>query len=171
MRVSVICVSDRCFRGEREDKSGEAIFECLAPIAERGEYVVVPDEIPEIENAIMSFADEVKSELIITTGGTGFAPRDVTPEATERVIEKRVPGIPEAIRARSLEITDRAMLSRATAGIRGRSLIINLPGSPKAVRESIGFIIDALPHAVEVLSGDTLSCGGNYGENPPCGFS
>lgn len=101
--------------------------------------------------------------MIFTTGGTGFAPRDVTPEATLSVIEKAVPGIPEAIRYESLKITKNAMLSRAVAGIRGKSLIINLPGSPKAVKESLEILLPVLPHAVKTLSGDTQSCGGNYG--------
>ena len=100
--------------------------------------------------------------MIFTTGGTGFAPRDITPEATKDVIEKEVPGISEAIRAKSLEITDNAMLSRAVSGIRGQSLIINLPGSPKAVKESIDIILNVLPHAVETLSRKTQNCGGNY---------
>ena len=100
--------------------------------------------------------------MIFTTGGTGFAPRDITPEATKDVIEKEVPGISEAIRAKSLEITDNAMLSRAVSGIRGQSLIINLPGSPKAVKESIDIILNVLPPAVETLSGKIQNCGGNY---------
>ena len=114
--------------------------------------------------AITELADNRKADVIFTTGGTGFAPRDITPEATKEVIEKEVPGISEAIRAKSLEITDRAMLSRAISGIRGKTLIINLPGSPKAVRESIGVVLPILEHAVETISGNTQSCGGNYGK-------
>lgn len=114
--------------------------------------------------ALCELADQCGADVVLTTGGTGFAPRDVTPEATKAVIEKEAPGIAEAIRAKSLEITPRAMLSRAVSGIRGKTLIINLPGSPKAVRECIDVVLPVLPHAVETLSGNTQSCGGNYGK-------
>lgn len=162
MLISVITVSDRCSKKICEDKSGPLILQMLSDIAETAEYVTVPDEKELISAEIVRLSDEVKSDVIFTTGGTGFAPRDITPEATKAVIEKEVPGIPEAIRAKSLEITPKAMLSRATAGIRGKTLIINLPGSPKAVRESLEVVIPVLPHAVETLSGDTQNCGGNY---------
>ena len=121
-------------------------------------------EIVELKSTISKLTDEntkleeEKAELILTTGGTGFSERDVTPEATEEVIERKVPGIPEAIRAYSMTITKRAMLSRATAGIRGKTLIINLPGSPKAVRESLEYIIDALGHGIEILTGEAGNC-------------
>ena len=164
MKFGIICVSDRCYRGECEDLSGKAIAECVKSLSDENEYRLVPDEIDMISKAITELADEYKADVIFTTGGTGFAPRDITPEATKAVIEKEVPGISEAIRAKSLEITNRAMLSRAVSGIRGRSLIVNLPGSPKAVKESIEIIIDVLPHAVETLSGNTQNCGGNYGK-------
>ena len=162
MRFGIICVSDRCYNGECEDKSGPAIAECIEELSNENVYRLVPDEKELISEAIKEFADEFKVDVVFTTGGTGFAPRDVTPEATKAVIEKEVPGISEAIRAKSLEITNRAMLSRAVSGIRGKTLIINLPGSPKAVKESIEVIIDVLPHAVETLSGNTQNCGGNY---------
>lgn len=126
------------------------------------EYIIVPDEKEEIEKTLIKLCDEKAVNVIFTTGGTGFAPRDITPETTKAVIERDVPGIPEAIRLKSLEITDKAMLSRATAGIRKSTLIVNLPGSPKAVREALEVVIPILPHAVEVLSGDTLNCGGSY---------
>ena len=164
MRLGIICVSDRCYNGECEDRSGPAIAECVKELSNENVYRLVPDEKELISEAIIEFADEFKVDVIFTTGGTGFAPRDVTPEATRDVIEKQVPGISEAIRAKSLEITNRAMLSRAVSGIRGQTLIVNLPGSPKAVKESIEVIIDVLPHAVETLSGNTQSCGGNYGK-------
>ncbi len=164
MIFGIITVSDRCFRGECEDKSGPAIAECLKELSEKNEYLLVPDEKTLIMGAITELADNRKADVIFTTGGTGFAPRDITPEATKEVIEKEVPGISEAIRAKSLEITDRAMLSRAISGIRGKTLIINLPGSPKAVRESIGVVLPILEHAVETISGNTQSCGGNYGK-------
>ncbi len=164
MKIGIICVSDRCFNGVCDDKSGPAIEECVKPLCDESVYRLVPDVKFKISKAICELADDEKCDVIFTTGGTGFAPRDVTPEATEAVIEKKVPGISEAIRAKSLEITERAMLSRAVSGIRGGTLIINLPGSPKAVRESIAVVINVLPHAVETLSGNTQSCGGNYGK-------
>lgn len=162
MLISVLTASDRCSKKLCEDKSGPLISELLSDMAETAEYVIVPDEKEKISGELIRLSDEVKSDIIFTTGGTGFAPRDVTPEATKAVIEKEVPGIPEAIRAKSLEITPKAMLSRATAGIRGKTLIINLPGSPKAVRESLEVVMPVLKHAVETLSGDTQNCGGNY---------
>ena len=164
MKFGIISVSDRCFSGEKTDMSGPAIAECVREISGEYEYRLVPDEKEMISSAIVSLSDEYRADIIFTTGGTGFAPRDITPEATKAVIEKEVPGISEAIRAKSLEITDRAMLSRAVSGIRGKTLIINLPGSPKAVRESIEVVLPILSHAVETLSGNTQSCGGNYGK-------
>ena len=164
MIFGIICVSDRCYRGECEDKSGPAIAECVKNLSTKNEYLLVPDEKDMISDAIKELADNRNADVIFTTGGTGFAPRDITPEATKAVIEKEVPGISEAIRAKSLEITPRAVLSRAISGIRGNTLIINLPGSPKAVRESIDVVLPVLEHAVETLSGNTQSCGGNYGK-------
>lgn len=162
MRLSVLCASDSCSRGENSDLSGPLIFELLSDIAERDGYAVVPDEKDIIAAQLVYFCDELGSDIVITTGGTGFAPRDVTPEATKEISEKDVPGISEAIRAKSLEITPKAMLSRAAAGIRGKTLIINLPGSPKAVRESVEVIRPVLVHAAETLSGIPQNCGGNY---------
>ena len=161
MKFGIICISDRCYRGECEDKSGPAIAECIKELCEKSEYRLVPDVQIKIAKALCELADEEKCDVIFTTGGTGFAPRDVTPEATESVIERRTPGISEAIRAKSLEITPRAMLSRAVSGIRGRTLIINLPGSVKAVRESLEVVMPVFDHAVETMSGNTQSCGGN----------
>ena len=159
MRICILTVSDRCSRGEAEDKSGPLISELTKPFAETAEYRCVPDEQQQIEDALIKMCDRFAADVVFTTGGTGFAPRDVTPEATKAVIEKEVPGIPEAIRAESLKITPRAMLSRAVAGIRGKTLIINLPGSPKAVRESLAVVRPVLEHAMETLSGKTISCG------------
>ncbi len=158
-RAAIITASDSGYRGEREDLSGPAIREIL----EREGYEVIsmdilPDDQVMLAGKLQEIADSEKAELILTTGGTGFSERDVTPEATEEVIERKVPGIPEAIRAYSMTITKRAMLSRATAGIRGKTLIINLPGSPKAVRESLEYIIDALTHGLEILSGEARDC-------------
>ena len=158
-RVAIITSSDTGYRGEREDLSGPAIKE----IVEREGYEVVsmdilPDYQVMLAGTMQEIADKEMAELILTTGGTGFSERDVTPEATEEVIERRVPGIPEAMRAYSMTITKRAMLSRATAGIRGKTLIINLPGSPKAVKESLEYIIDALGHGIEILTGEAGNC-------------
>lgn len=164
MTFAVICVSDRCSQGLCEDRSGPLISEMLTPYGKTEEYITVPDEKEEIEKALIYLCEDACVDVIFTTGGTGFAPRDVTPEATKNVIEKEAPGIAEGIRQKSMEITPKAMLSRAVSGIRKNSLIINLPGSPKAVRESLEFVLPVLPHAVEVLSGNTLNCGGNYGK-------
>ena len=158
-RAAIITASDSGYRGEREDLSGPAIKEIL----EREGYEVIsmdilPDDQVMLAGKLQEIADSEKAELILTTGGTGFSERDVTPEATEEVIERKVPGIPEAIRAYSMTITKRAMLSRATAGIRGKTLIVNLPGSPKAVRESLEYIRDALAHGLEILSGEARDC-------------
>lgn len=152
--VQIITVSDRCFRGEREDLSGPAIaaamekagFDLLSP-------VLVPDEQPQIEAALLA-ACEADAALVLTTGGTGFAPRDLTPEATLAVCERLVPGIPEAMRAASMQITPRAMLSRAAAGIRGRTLIVNLPGSPRAALENLEPVLPALRHGLTMLRGE-----------------
>ena len=158
-RAAIITASDSGYRGEREDLSGPAIKEIL----EREGYEVIsmdilPDDQVMLAGKLQEIADSEKAELILTTGGTGFSERDVTPEATEEVIERKVPGIPEAIRAYSMTITKRAMLSRAPAGIRGKTLSVNLPGSPKAVRESLEYIIDALAHGLEILSGEARDC-------------
>ena len=162
MKFGVICVSDRCSQGLCEDKSGPVISEILAPLGETVFYEIVPDEKILISLSIIKGCDQTDADVIFTTGGTGLAPRDVTPEATKAVIERETPGISEAIRQKSLEITPKAMLSRAVSGIRGNTLIINLPGSPKAVKEALEIVIPVLPHAIETLTGNTISCGGNY---------
>ena len=162
MKFGIICVSDRCSKGLCQDKSGPLISELLAPLGETSFYEIVPDEKILISLALINGCDKTDADVIFTTGGTGLAPRDVTPEATKAVIEKDVPGISEAIRQKSLEITPKAMLSRAVSGIRGQTLIINLPGSPKAVKEALEIVTPVLPHAVETLTGNTVSCGGNY---------
>jgi len=157
--IGIITASDKGSRGERQDISGQTIASLLAGLGEVQHYVVVPDEKVAIAEAMTHMADKMGIDLILSTGGTGLGPRDVTPEATLSVIEKLVPGIPEAMRARSLEITSRAMLSRAVAGIRGRSLIINLPGSPKGVRECLEVVLPVLDHGLAILKGETGECG------------
>ena len=155
--AAVLTVSDRSFRGERPDGAGPLAASLLEAAGYRVlETALVPDEQPDIEAALIRLAG--LAALVITTGGTGFSPRDWTPEATADVCQRMVPGIPEAIRAMSLQITPRAMLSRGTAGIRERTLIINLPGSPKAVRESLSFLLPALGHGLEILTGAGGEC-------------
>jgi len=157
--VGIITVSDRSSKGLREDLSGPAIRQWAL---EKGygvrKEVIVPDEFEDIRNALVDLSDS-GIDLILTTGGTGFAPRDVTPEATMAVVEKLASGFVEAMRMKSLQITSHAMLSRAVSGIRKNSLIINLPGSPKAVRENLGFIEAAIPHAIELLQSKVSDCG------------
>lgn len=162
MKIGIVCISDRCAAGTCTDTSGPAIAECVASFCADPAYRLVPDDAEMIGAALKTLADDVGVDVIFTTGGTGFAPRDVTPEATLAVLDRQTPGISEAIRAESLKITPRAMLSRAVSGIRGRTLIVNLPGSPKAVRESLAVVLPVLGHAVETLGGSTQSCGGNY---------
>ena len=158
-KVGIITASDKGSRGEREDLSGQVIREEAAKInGEVIEYVIIPDEQKLIEDKLIEFADEKKLDLVFTTGGTGFSPRDVTPEATLAVIDRLVPGIPELVRMESYKITPRAILSRATAGIRKQTLIINLPGSPKAVRENLGWILPSLPHGLDILRGTASEC-------------
>ena len=158
--AAVVTVSDRGACGERADGSGPRIE---ALLKERGYDVVhreiVPDEAGEIERALVRLADERDVALVLTTGGTGFSPRDVTPEATERACTRMVPGIPEAMRAASLRVTPRGMLSRGAAGIRGGTLIVNLPGSPKAAIENLEAVLPALEHGLEMLRGGLADCG------------
>ena len=162
VRVGILTISDKGSRGEREDTSGPEIRRMVeAEGALVVSYQVIADEQYLIEERLVYLADFDEAELIFTTGGTGFSPRDVTPEATLAVVERLVPGFVEAIRHASLKITPHAMLSRAVSGIRGTTVIVNLPGSKKAVRESIEVILPALPHAIEVLRGNTQDCAGH----------
>lgn len=158
-KAAVLTISDRSSRGERPDTGGPLVAELLRTAGYQVlRTSVVPDERPRIEAALRLMADHLQADLVVTTGGTGFAPRDVTPEATVAVCDKLVPGIPEAMRYASMQITKRAMLSRAQAGIRGKTLMINLPGSPKAAQENLEAVLPVLPHGLEVLSGSPMDC-------------
>ncbi|HKL94589.1 MAG TPA: MogA/MoaB family molybdenum cofactor biosynthesis protein [Clostridia bacterium] len=158
-KVGIIVASDKCYEGLREDKSGKAIARVMADAGYAVEEIlIVPDEFDRIKSALLHFTDELKLPIVLTTGGTGFSPRDITPEATRAVIEREAQGIAEAIRAKSMAITDRAMLSRAISGIRKSTLIINLPGSEKAVCEALEFVVSAVSHGLDVLLGEASEC-------------
>lgn len=155
--VAVLTLSDKGSKGERRDESGPLIREMLKDIkAEITYYDILPDEKELIKEKLIEYSSKV--DLILTTGGTGLSRRDVTPEATLEILDRQVPGIAEAMRSEGLRITKRAMLSRAVAGVKGKSLIVNLPGSPKAVKESLSIIIDVIPHAIEKIKGDASEC-------------
>ena len=163
-RIAILTASDKGSRGEREDLSARAIRDLVEDLGIVCEYAVVPDEKDVIAAHLKCFADDRGVDLIITTGGTGFSPRDVTPEATFEVIDRQVPGLPEAMRLEGLRHTPKAALSRAVAGIRGRTLIINLPGSPKAVSEDLSAILSVLPHALDILRARTSECAEPMGD-------
>ena len=157
-KTGVITASDKGYAGEREDLSGKKIVSIMEGNGyEIVKTIILPDDEEMLANEMIAMCD-AGINLILTTGGTGFSPRDITPEATKRVIEKEVNGIPMAILNYSLTITDRAMLSRATAGIRGNTLIINLPGSPKAVKESLEYLLPTLEHGLEIMLGEAGEC-------------
>jgi len=159
-RVGIITASDKGAAGQREDKSGPVIRELLEAAGQYAvtQYVILPDEREQLRDTMAAWCDQGLVDLILTTGGTGFSPRDFTPEATADVCQRMVPGIPEAMRAASMKITPRAMLTRGVAGIRGGTLIVNLPGSPKAVRENLAVILESLPHGLEILAGTAGEC-------------
>ena len=154
IKVAILTVSDSCSQNKKEDLSGPAIKQMLDINSfEVCEYEIIADEQDKIAAQLIEFADELKVDIVFTTGGTGLSPRDVTPEATEQICERKVPGLSEMIRTEGLKKTRNAMLSRGVAGIRANTLIINLPGNPKAVKESIEAILDVLPHAIEMMAG------------------
>jgi molybdopterin adenylyltransferase len=155
LRFGILTVSDRSWRGERQDASGPAL---VAAVQVQGWQVVrqmiLPDDLPDLRDLLAVWADSGEMDVILTTGGTGFSPRDVTPEATQAVIERPAPGLAEAMRQASLQVTPHAMLSRAMAGIRKRCLIVNLPGSPKGALENLNTLLPVLPHAAQLLQED-----------------
>jgi molybdenum cofactor synthesis domain-containing protein len=155
LNIGILTISDKGSKGQRQDRSGEVMREGLSQLDSRIiKYDIVPDEVEVIAGKLVEWADGGGVDVILTTGGTGLSRRDVTPEATLSVIDKSVPGFAEAMRAKSLEKTPMAMLSRAMAGVRGECLIINMPGSPKAVQECLEAILPAIPHAVEIIKGE-----------------
>lgn len=158
-KAAVITLSDKGYAGEREDKSGPLLCEMITEAGyEVKETILLPDEQKEIEKCLCKLCDTDKVDVIFTTGGTGFSPRDCTPEATMAVAERNVPGIAEAMRMASMQVTPRAMLSRGVSVIRGKTLIVNLPGSPKAVKENLEVILPALDHGLAILSGRDGEC-------------
>lgn len=156
--IGILTLSDKGARGEREDLSGQIIRDMVASIGEVTHYRIVPDEQNTIIETLVEWVDRDGVDLVLTTGGTGLSPRDVTPEATRRVIDWEIPGMAEAMRVASMQKTPHAMLSRALAGVRGRSMIINLPGSPKGVRENLEVVLPALGHGLAKLKGDPSDC-------------
>lgn len=159
IRTAIITLSDKGSKGERVDESGKAIREMVSTFgADVRHYEVLPDERPIIAATLVRLSDSGQIDLILTTGGTGVAPRDVTPDATRDVIDRELPGMAEAMRAESLKKTAHAMISRSVAGIRKQTLIVNLPGSPRAVRENLAVILPALSHAIEKIKGDPSDC-------------
>lgn len=152
--ASVITVSDKCSIGERIDTSGPAVCQMLRDAGfQIVSTAIVPDDAPQIREELLRGADELRCDLIVTTGGTGLSPRDITPDVTRDILDREIPAIPQAMLFFSLRITSRAMLSRAVAGVRKHSLILNLPGSEKAARENLGAIVDTLDHALKMLGG------------------
>lgn len=159
MRAAVLTISDKGSRGERIDGSGPVVRELLEQAGITVAHIdIIPDEEDCIADRLTACCDELRCDLVVTTGGTGVGPRDVTPEATRRVIERELPGFGEAMRMESLKITPHAVISRAMAGMRGRSLIINLPGSPKAARENLATVLPAIAHTVAKIQGDPSDC-------------
>lgn len=158
--IGILTLSDKGSRGEREDLSGQVIRDMVASLGKVTHYQVIPDDADIIVETLVDWVDTDKVDLILTTGGTGLSPRDVTPEATARVLDWEIPGMAEAMRVASMQKTPHAMLSRAKAGVRRQSMIINLPGSPKGVRENLEVVMPALGHGLKKLKGDPSDCAG-----------
>lgn len=159
VRIGVLTLSDKGSQGQRVDESGPAVAEMLAPVGEVAQLAILPDDVESIAALLAAWADQEKLNLIVTTGGTGLSPRDVTPQATLRAVDYEIPGMAEAMRMQSLQKTPHAMVSRAVVGVRGQTMIVNLPGSPKGARENLEVLLPALPHALAKLAGDPDDCG------------
>jgi len=157
-QIGVLTLSDKGSHGQRVDESGPVVEELLAPVGEVVHVAILPDDLASIATLLIAWTDQEKLDLIVTTGGTGLSPRDVTPQATLQVIDYEIPGMAEAMRMQSLQKTPHAMVSRAVVGVRKQTMIINLPGSPKAARENLETLLPALPHALAKLTGDPSDC-------------
>ncbi len=160
-KIGVLTLSDKGSRGEREDESGPLLQQMVAPLGDISCYQVMPDDLGKIVLLLKHWVDDLHLDLILTTGGTGLSPRDLTPQATEKVIDYQVPGMAEAMRAASYLKTPHSMISRAVAGVRKMTLIVNLPGSPKGAQENFAVLLPALPHALVKLQGDMSDCAHN----------
>ena len=157
-RIGVLTLSDKGSQGKRVDESGPVVEDLLAPVGEVVHVAILPDDLSSIATLLIAWTDQEKLDLIVTTGGTGLSPRDVTPQATLQAIDYEIPGMAEAMRMQSLQKTPRAMVSRAVVGVRKQTMIVNLPGSPKAARENLETLLPALPHALAKLAGDPSDC-------------
>lgn len=157
-QIGVLTLSDKGSQGQRADESGPVVEELLAPVGEVIHVAILPDDLASIATLLIAWTDQEKLDLIVTTGGTGLSPRDVTPQATLQVIDYEIPGMAEAMRMQSLQKTPHAMVSRAVVGVRKQTMIINLPGSPKGARENLETLLPALPHALAKLTGDPSDC-------------
>jgi len=157
-QIGVLTLSDKGSQGQRVDESGPVVEELLAPVGEVVHVAILPDDLASIATLLIAWTDQEKLDLIVTTGGTGLSPRDVTPQATLQTIDYEIPGMAEAMRMQSLQKTPHAMVSRAVVGVRKQTMIINLPGSPKGARENLETLLPALPHALAKLTGDPSDC-------------
>ena len=157
-RIGVLTLSDKGSQGQRVDESGPVVEDLLAPVGEVVHVAILPDDLESIASLLIAWTDQEDLDLIVTTGGTGLSPRDVTPQATMQVIDYEIPGMAEAMRMQSLQKTPHAMVSRAVVGVRKQTMIVNLPGSPKAARENLETLLPALPHALAKLAGDPSDC-------------
>jgi len=160
MKIGIIVVSDSSSKGDRISTTQDLITQLVKPLGIVSNVVIIPDDKEIIQETMIDFCDNLALDLVISTGGTGLSPRDVTPEATKEILTKEIPGLGEMMRMSTIQFTPLSILSRATGGIRGKSLIVNLPGSPKAVKQCLEAIIPVIPHAIEVIRGDAYRCGG-----------
>ena len=157
-QIGILTLSDKGARGEREDESGRLLGIMMSGLGETARYQIIPDDLDTIATVLKSWTDDLRLDVILTTGGTGLSPRDCAPQATEAVLDYQIPGMAEAMRSESMKITARAMISRALVGVRKQTLIINLPGSPKGARENLAVLLPVLPHALAKLKGDPSDC-------------